>query len=181
GLSLVKKVLTLNNAGVSAVSKKGTGSTFSINFGKVENSSEGLIENNIIVNNYSEPARKREIVVLIVEDDKINQLTIRKFLADDYTTIITDSSDEVLELLIKNKVNIILMDISIWGKMNGLELTKVLKASREFSHIPVIAVTAHAYEDDKQNALNAGCDNYLAKPFSKKSLLEMISHLVNNT
>jgi CheY-like chemotaxis protein len=67
------------------------------------------------------------------------------------------------------------MDISISGKKNGLELTKELKASKEFSHIPVIAVTAHAFEEDKQNALDAGCDSYLAKPFSKEALLNMIA------
>jgi CheY-like chemotaxis protein len=78
----------------------------------------------------------------------------------------------------KNKVDIILMDISIWGKKNGLELTKELKASKEFSHIPVIAVTAHAFEEDKQNALRAGCEGYLAKPFSKEILLNMIAGFV---
>ena len=67
------------------------------------------------------------------------------------------------------------MDISIRGNNNGLELTKELKASKEFSNIPVIAITAHAFEKDKQNALEAGCDNYLAKPFSKVSLLDIMA------
>ena len=115
--------------------------------------------------------------MLIVEDDVINQITIKKFIEKKYTTIITDSSDEALEILKKKKVDIILMDISIKGKKNGLELTKELKASKEFSHIPVIAITAHAFEEDKQNALEAGCDNYLAKPFSKESLLDMIAEI----
>ena len=80
----------------------------------------------------------------------------------------------------KNKIDLILMDISIWGKKNGLELTKELKDSKEFSHIPIIAVTAHAYEDDRLNALEAGCDNYLAKPFSKESLLNMMAFYTDN-
>ena len=114
-------------------------------------------------------------VVLLVEDDEINQMTIKRFIGNKYATVITDSSDEVFVILKKQKVDIILMDISIRGKNNGLELTKELKASKEFSHIPVIAVTAHAFEKDKQNALEAGCDNYLAKPFSKVSLLDMMA------
>ena len=114
-------------------------------------------------------------VVLLVEDEIINQATIRRFLGIKYTTLITDSSDEVLKILNNKKIDIILMDISISGKKNGLELTKELKASKEFSHIPVIAVTAHAFEEDKQNAMEAGCDNYLAKPFTKESLLNMIA------
>jgi PAS domain S-box-containing protein len=178
GLSLVKKVLTLNNAKVFVESKKGEGTTFSINFGKAVHSVDKMAETGMRVN--IPPASEEPVngVVLIVEDDKINQLTIKKFLETRYTTIITDSSDEALEILKMKKVDIILMDISIWGKKNGLELTKELKASKEFSHIPVIAITANAFEDDKQNALEAGCDNYLAKPFSKKSLLNMIAKLV---
>ena len=86
-----------------------------------------------------------------------------------------------MEIVKKEKIDIILMDISIKGSRNGLELTKELKASREFSHIPVIVVTAHAFEEDKQNALEAGCDSYLAKPFSLNQLLNKIDKLVQSS
>ena len=62
-----------------------------------------------------------------------------------------------------------------------MEFTKDLKASKEFSHIPVIAITAHAFEQDKQNALTSGCDNFLPKPFSKQSLLNMIAEIEHKT
>ena len=140
-----------------------------------------MADTDIMINSSSTSDVPVNMVALLVEDDNINQLTIKIFLENRYTTIVTDSSDEVLGILKKNKVDIILMDISIWGKMNGLELTKVLKATKEFSHIPVIAVTAHAFEDDKQNALEAGCDSYLAKPFSKESLLGMMSDFVDKS
>jgi PAS domain S-box-containing protein len=179
GLSIVKKVLALNNAQVSVESIKGEGSTFTVNFGARVNSLEKMDYTQQTISSSPEPVRAQNVVVLVVEDDKINQLTIKKFLEKYYTTIITDSSDEVLDILKNNKVDLILMDISIWGEMNGLELTKLLKTSDEFSQIPVIAVTAHAFEDDKQNALEAGCDSFLAKPFSKKSLLQMISDFVS--
>jgi CheY-like chemotaxis protein len=67
------------------------------------------------------------------------------------------------------------MDISILGEKNGLELTKDLKSSKEYSHIPVIAITGAAFEVDRQNAIESGCDNFLAKPFSKLELLDMIN------
>jgi signal transduction histidine kinase/ActR/RegA family two-component response regulator len=174
GLSLVKKVLDLNNVKVFVESKKGEGTTFSINFGKGEQPIEVKYKKEIVPNIIPAPGELRKELVLLVEDDLMNQVTIRRFIKNRYSVIITDSSDEALEILNKNKVDIILMDISISGKKNGLELTKELKASKEFSHIPVIAITAHAFEEDKKNALDAGCDNYLAKPFSKESLLEMI-------
>ena len=75
----------------------------------------------------------------------------------------------------------ILMDISIKGRLNGLELTKELKSDQEFSSIPVIAITAHAFKEDRLNALNFGCDNFLPKPFSKQELFNMIaSYLKSN-
>ena len=124
---------------------------------------------------------KEPQTLLLVEDDEINQMTIQKFIGSKYNIIITDSSDKALEILKKKKVDIILMDISIRGKKNGLELSKELKSSKEFSHIPIIAVTAHAFEKDKQNALEAGCDSYLAKPFTKESLLNMIAGFTDNS
>jgi PAS domain S-box-containing protein len=178
GLSLVKKVLDLNNVKVFVESKKGEGTTFSINFGKKVQPVEKMINTDITVNVLPALEKTGIEVVLIVEDDLLNQKTIKRFIENRYSVIITDSSDSALEILNKNKVDIILMDISIWGKKNGLELTKELKASKEFSHIPVIAVTAHAFEEDKQNALRAGCEGYLAKPFSKEILLNMIAGFV---
>ena len=123
----------------------------------------------------------RKKVVLLVEDDLMNQVTIRRFIEKKYRVIITASSDEAMEIVKKEKIDIILMDISIKGSRNGLELTKELKASKEFSHIPVIVVTAHAFEEDKQNALEAGCDSYLAKPFSLNQLLNKIDKLVQSS
>lgn len=171
GLSLVKKVLNLNDAEISIISKKGEGTTFSINFGKENIPDKNEISAGIPV---SVTLEKGNLVVLIVEDDILNQVTIKKFIGKKYDPIVTDSSDIALEILKNQRVDIILMDISIKGKKNGLELTKELKASKEYSHIPVIAITAHAFEEDRQNTLRAGCDGFLSKPFSRKSLLDMI-------
>jgi PAS domain S-box-containing protein len=174
GLAIVKKILDLNNAGIKVQSKKDEGTTFTINFGKKELPSGNKSVKEETDGIHGAPDLSQNKMVLIVEDDLINQVTIKKFLDDKYKCLTTDSSDGALEILKTNKVDIILMDISISGCMNGLELTKELKRSKEFSHIPVIAVTAHAFESDHQNAINAGCDGYLAKPFTKESLLNII-------
>jgi PAS domain S-box-containing protein len=174
GLSLVKKVLTLNDANISVESNKGEGSTFIINFGKEVQSAKIIPEKNIMVNIPPSHAESEKALVLVVEDDSINQITIKRFFKNRYRCIVTDSSDEVIDILKKEKVDIILMDISILGDKNGLELTKELKALKEFSHIPIIVITAHAFDVDKQNALASGCDNFLAKPFSKQEILDLV-------
>ncbi|MDR3668129.1 MAG: response regulator [Ignavibacteriaceae bacterium] len=177
-LSLVKKVLALDNAIISVESKKGEGTTFSINFGKELLTEEKMIEKDKIIISPSLKEKTEPRIVLIVEDDTLNQLTTKKFIESKYSPIITDSSEDALRIVKENKVDIILMDISIRGKLNGLELTKILKSTKEYSHIPILAVTAHALEEDRQNALEAGCDSFLTKPFSRASLLEMISVLL---
>jgi len=70
------------------------------------------------------------------------------------------------------------MDISIKGNKNGLELTKELKASKEYSKIPVIALTAHAFDIDRENSFKAGCAEYISKPFLKEVLLESIRRVL---
>jgi CheY-like chemotaxis protein len=174
GLSIVKKILQLNNAVINVKSKKGEGTTFSIKFGKGEQPLENKSKKGASANILRAPEDRLNKTVLVVEDDLMNQVTIKRFIGDKYVIIVTDSSDEAMEIIKKGKVDLILMDISINGSQNGLELTKELKASKEFSHMPIIAVTAHAFVEDKQNALLAGCDSYLAKPFTKESILNMI-------
>jgi CheY-like chemotaxis protein len=150
GLAIVKKVLDLNKAVISVESKKNEGTIFSINFGKGgqlhENKSKIVAAASVL----AAPEEQRKEVFLLVEGDLMNQITIRRFIEKDYHVITTVSSDEAMEIIKKEKIDMILMDISIKGVMNGLELTKELKASKEFSHIPVIAVTAHVFEEDRQ-------------------------------
>jgi PAS domain S-box-containing protein len=176
GLSIVQKLLNLNKAEIKLESRKGEGTKFSINFGKGEQTKEDKSKIRAVSNVHTVQHEPGKEVVLVVEDDFMNQVTMKRFLEKVYTILMTDSSDNVLEILKKEKVDIILMDISIKGKQNGLELTQEIKATKEFSHIPIIAVTAHAFEEDKQRALGAGCDSYLAKPFTKGTLLGIIAN-----
>jgi CheY-like chemotaxis protein len=70
------------------------------------------------------------------------------------------------------------MDISLSGDRDGLELTQELKASPAFGHIPVIAITAHGFSQDRQRCIDAGCDAYMCKPVCKEELLEVVRTLL---
>lgn len=179
GLALVKKILDLHDATISVKSKKGEGTTFSINFGIGSNNvPQKFIVPNTSVNKET-TERKTERVVLVVEDDKINQALIKRFINEKYNTLEADSYNSIMGILAANKVDLILMDISLQSSMDGLEITKALKASSEYNHIPVIAATAHALERDHQAVMAAGCDGYLAKPFSKGQLLLKIDEFLS--
>lgn len=178
GLAIAKQFLKLNNANISVVSKKGVGTTFTINFGKeIQPKTETIIKEKVNRDVETMAVEKNQ-VVLLVEDDFINQVTIKRFLRSGYKILTADSSEEAVDILQKNNVDIILMDVSINGAKNGLELTKDLKASKEFSQIPIIVITAHAFENDRKNAFEAGCDEYLSKPFTKELLLDTIAKFV---
>ncbi|MBU0561160.1 MAG: response regulator, partial [Bacteroidetes bacterium] len=177
GLPLVNQFIELNNFKISVVSKKGVGTTFTINFGMGISAAEET-EKNVVADVMEQLEDHKILKVLLVEDDAANQITVQRFLGSRYSVLTADSSDAAINILEKNNIDVILMDISIKGKKNGLELTKELKESKEYSHIPIIAVTAHAFEKDKQNAFDAGCDDYISKPFTKELLLDTIAKIV---
>ena len=73
--------------------------------------------------------------------------------------------------------DLVLMDMSLPG-IDGWEATRRIKAAPQTKHIPIIALTAHALEDDRQRALDAGCDDYDSKPVEFKRLLEKKASLL---
>ncbi|MDP3684564.1 MAG: hybrid sensor histidine kinase/response regulator, partial [Ignavibacteria bacterium] len=178
GLALTKKFVELNNAVLSVESIKGEGTTFRIKFnkGRIPQKSEiDLVKKAEPVNT---TVTKKETVILMVEDDPVNQNVMKRVLRKQFKLFFADSAEEAYEVLEKNEIDLILMDISLNGEKNGLELTKELKGTNKYAHIPVIAVTAHAGNTDQRNALAAGCDEYLAKPFSMDQLFEKIGKFV---
>jgi DNA-binding response OmpR family regulator len=116
--------------------------------------------------------------LLMVEDDEENQKFLRYFLGKYFQVEICDSSEGCYQLLDKEIADLILMDISIKGSKNGLMLTKELKKSINYSKIPIVCYTAHAYNDDRNNALDAGCDTYISKPTDYYVLLNTLKKLL---
>lgn len=116
--------------------------------------------------------------LLITEDDYENQKFLELFLKKYFTIDICDSSESFYALMNKEKYDIVLMDISIKGKKDGLELTRELKNDPNHSNIPVICYTAHAFNKDRLNALDAGCDAYLSKPSDIHTLLNSLFDLL---
>ncbi len=120
--------------------------------------------------------------LLIVEDDYENQKFLSLFLGRYFAVDSCDSSDTFYELAGKNKYDLILMDISIRGQKNGLELTREIKLNSSTSSIPIVCYTAHAFQHDRLNALDAGCDEYVSKPSNIYSLLKiLLKHLENKS
>jgi two-component system cell cycle response regulator DivK len=120
---------------------------------------------------------KRNIKILIVEDDELNIKMITSFLKDKYEIEAARSGEEALKKSVDNHFDIFLMDIGLKKEMSGLDVTAKLRKSSEYKSVPIIAITAYALSGDREKILNAGCSHYLAKPFTKQHLLHLLENI----
>jgi len=116
--------------------------------------------------------------LLIVEDNVENQKFLKLFLRKYFLIDICDSAETFYQFVEKEQYEIIVMDISIKGDKTGLDLTREFRSDPIHSHIPIICFTAHAFNQDRINALEAGCDVYISKPSDIYTLLNAISELL---
>jgi two-component system cell cycle response regulator DivK len=112
--------------------------------------------------------------ILLVEDTEDNRQIIRDLFSNvGYDLIEAHDGAAGLAMAAEHKPDLILMDIQL-PVMDGYETTRRLKADPALRHIPVIAVTSYALSGDEAKTRAAGCDGYVAKPFSPRQLLSTI-------
>ena len=109
--------------------------------------------------------------VLIAEDTDSNYLLLNIVLRKKYNLVRAYNGQQPIDLYQSEKPDIILMDIKM-PIMDGLEATMEIRKTD--SKVPIIALTANAFDSDKQKALEAGCNNYMAKPIVATELLQLM-------
>lgn len=112
--------------------------------------------------------------IMIVEDNPSN-LKLFKLVLEPINCEIVEAYDgiQALEVAEESMPDIILMDIQI-PRLDGLEVTKKLRQMEKFSNTPIIALTAFAMERDEKAGLEAGCNDYITKPFNTAKFLEVL-------
>ena len=120
---------------------------------------------------------QKRTAILIVEDDPHSQLYFNKLLSGTYETAVVASAGEAWDHLHREAFDLVLMDISLTGGEDGLSLTRRLRGESAFAKLPIVAVTAYAFPEDRQKALDAGCTDYLSKPVSSTDLHRKIAEL----
>lgn len=113
---------------------------------------------------------KRNPNVLIAEDVESNYLYLKAVLSKLKAHVFwAKNGVEAVDICVKEELmDLVFMDLQM-PEMNGYEATKILK--QKFPGLPIVAQTAFAMSDDREKALDAGCDDYLAKPIKSKDLL----------
>ena len=186
GLPLAKRLVELMNGQIKVESQKGAGTTVSISVrAEMETSAsysdrpEATIRT---VGKTDAEAEKGDLNIFIVEDDRMNRLVLVKMLKNMGNIVAAEDGEETLKIISENSkkgltFDIMLFDINLPAPWDGIKLMEEIKVKyKEYRTIPFIAQTAYAMTGDKERLLEAGFDNYIAKPVNKKELITMIQN-----
>ncbi len=117
--------------------------------------------------------------ILIVEDNEMNRdMLSRRLERKGYAVRLAGDGAQGVELATSHPPDLILLDMSL-PVMDGWEAARKLKSNPETARIPIIALTAHVFSQDRERALEAGCDDYDTKPIELPRLLEKIEALIS--
>lgn len=119
--------------------------------------------------------------ILLIEDNEMNRdMLSRRLSRRGFKVLVAEDGESGLRMARSGEPHLILMDVNL-PDVDGLEVTRRLKAALETRHIPIIVLTAHAMIDDRQRALHAGGDDYDIKPVEIDRLLAKIQGQLERT
>lgn len=185
GLALCRQIVDLMGGAIGMKSEPGVGSTFFVDLEFPVVPEKNQPQQATAVRQGTARQKKSKDVgplrVMIAEDNPVNQKLLRLMLEQNgHTVLVTNNGQEAVAALEEEDVDLILMDIQM-PVMNGFEATAAIrkKEAATRTHIPIIAVTAHAMPGYREECIKAGMDNYLSKPFRMQELHEIINETMN--
>ena len=202
GLSLTRDLVYLHHGNIKCKSEVGVGTTFSVTlpinkeaFSPDEifeqPSTEFTLPKHVIqdihaitpdVNaegEYDQVDDDSTSKLLIVEDNLELLMLMQQLLKSYYRVYIAQNGVEAMKIIKKKAIDLIISDVMM-PEMDGYELTRTLKGDPNYDHLPIILLTAKTQEEDEQEALEAGADEFLTKPFRLKDLKLRIDNIIEN-
>ncbi len=178
GLPLVKRIVDLMGGNMAIASEEGKGTTVyvSLEFQLPESRQWSLQ-----IHESDEDEEIQPLKVLVVDDDEVTRLHMSRLLEKQKLTVrIAENGERALEELARTQFDCVLMDVQM-PVLDGVETTKRIRSSRTgFQKVPIIALTAYAMSGDRETFLQAGMDDYIAKPVEGKELITIIKRNIEN-
>jgi len=202
GLSLTQDLVYLHNGTIKCHSEVGIGTTFTItlpinkeaflpeqideqhkiDFNVPKNT---IVDFNAIIPNINDDSGRPELdgndyyKLLIVEDNLELLMLMQQVLKSQYRVYIAKNGKEAMKIVQTRELDLVISDVMM-PEMDGYELTKAIKSNSNYSHLPVILLTAKTQEEDEKEALEVGADEYLTKPFRLRDLRLRIDNIIEN-
>ena len=121
----------------------------------------------------------RKTLFLLVEDFEDSRFMMRRLLEmAGYRVVEATDGEEAVTMALKEKPQLILMDLSL-PKLDGLAATRQIRGHRESAKIPIVAVSAHDSPQSRDEALAAGCNDYVTKPIDFEQLNSVVTRLLH--
>ena len=186
GLALVKSLADLHEAQLSVESTEGRGSRFTLSL-SIDNTYPNALhkdDESVLTDSEQEMQDSEQETqgasmptLLVVEDNSDIRQYIADSFCDDFRIIEATNGEEGVQMAQEQIPDIIVSDIMM-PKMNGIQLTRMLKGDIRTSHIPIILLTAKDSDEDKEDGYDSGADSYITKPFTAKLLASRIKNLL---
>ncbi len=178
GLVIVKDTLALMNGEVQVESTKGVGSKFTITITLFTAFPEEITNPSPVSTKTPQKVAIPKMI-LVVEDNIVNQKIMCKQLDDvGHRCIVANNGKEAIELWKMNKIDLIFMDLQM-PVMDGMTATKIIRKQEKDlgkGSVPIIGLSAYARAEYKYNAVNAGMNDYLTKPYEKEKIYSAVEH-----
>ncbi|MHB8871990.1 MAG: ATP-binding response regulator, partial [Candidatus Doudnabacteria bacterium] len=174
GLAIAKKYAELLNGKISLESIEGKGSSFSLELPFSQLTAQKEVMLGLPQTSDVSSEKPTSYKILYVEDDEYALDVVRRTLSKFYQIDLAKNAETALSNVNQNKYDIILMDINLGHGMDGIELTQIIREIPHYKKVPVVAVTAYARGEDKDEFLSKGFSHYISKPFTHAELINLL-------
>ena len=188
GLHIVSEYVKLHGGDIGVESELGKGSIFTMSIPVTQHMQEEIISQNssddILIEEQTpeeeaiiEEHRKKLPLMLVVDDNEDFRNFISALFTENYRILKAEDGEVALQMILDKMPDLIICDVMM-PKMDGFELCRLVKQDIRISHIPIILLTAKAGDENKYRGLEAGAEDYIAKPFNMEMLSLKVSRII---